>query len=352
MNRPYAHWAWLAVASLGLGLSGCGKGAPKEDTKTDADAEASASDDSAPAAEAPPIAQAAPAPAAPAPPPAKKETSGTDELLALSGGDKSAAAPQAAAPPAAQAPSGPARGRPQAQEAPPAAAAAPPNNSGGRPQPPQSSGGSSGGMMGGGYANAGRGTAGYPQSSSGSSGMPSGMQRPGSPGGPNGSPGGPNGSPGGPGGGSAADAAEGDFKTPLKGAESFLSALKAKDVQKLADATAKHAEFESSTAHRVLMKSILDASVNQADLDDLARSFDGMKVEGLGTRKSSGMVNVVVSKTEKSTSKTSSGSNQSTSNYMNRTLYLRKEADGWKVQDYSGVRRDANSKAARAARGS
>ena len=129
--------------------------------------------------------------------------------------------------------------------------------------------------------------------------------------------------------------------------------MKAKDVQKLADATAKHAEFESSSNHRVLMKSILDASVNQADLDDLARSFDGMKVEGIGTRKSSGMVNVVVSKTERVVVKSSTtNSNQNISNYMNRTLYLRKEADGWKVQDFGALRRPANSRAARESKGS
>ena len=127
----------------------------------------------------------------------------------------------------------------------------------------------------------------------------------------------PGGGRGGDGGGTLADS---DFTTETKGAESFLSALKSKDPEKLAEATAKHAEFEATNEHKPIFKDILAKSASAEDLDKLARDLSGMQVVS-ASRKSSGTASVVVGK-EEETSRTT------------RALIVRKEKDGWKVQDY------------------
>ena len=131
--------------------------------------------------------------------------------------------------------------------------------------------------------------------------------------------GGPGGPGGGPGGGSGTLAAS-DFTTEIKGAESFLSALASKDPKRLAEATAKRAEFEAANDHKPVFKDILAEAASAEDLDKLARLFAGMKVVS-ASRKSSGTASVVVGKQEETSSTT-------------RSLIVRKEKDGWKVQDF------------------
>ncbi len=122
--------------------------------------------------------------------------------------------------------------------------------------------------------------------------------------------------------GAGANLADGDFSSEVKGAESFLSALKSKDPEKLAEATAKHAEFEASNANKPVFKDILAKSASAEDLDKLAREFAGMTVT-MSSRKSSGTASVVVSKQEENT-------------MIRRALVVRREKEGWKVQDFGG----------------
>lgn len=72
-----------------------------------------------------------------------------------------------------------------------------------------------------------------------------------------------------------------------------------------------------------MFKSILSQSLDSEDLDKLAAEFDGMKVIDRNVAKSTGMVGVIVGKMDKN-------------KRITRTLYVRREKDGWKVQDFSG----------------
>jgi hypothetical protein len=130
-----------------------------------------------------------------------------------------------------------------------------------------------------------------------------------------------------PGGGSASANAAPDFTSPTTGARSFLSALKAKDSAKLAETVALRAEYESSTEERKNMFKALRLENLPADeVDRLAQIFEGMELTNTPTNaKSSGQRGVVVGKSKEN-------------KYHTRTIYLRKEKDGWKVMDYSRER--------------
>jgi hypothetical protein len=123
-----------------------------------------------------------------------------------------------------------------------------------------------------------------------------------------------------------ANTAAPDFSDAVRGAESFLAALERKDTQLLAQAVAIRGKLEASTeAKRQLFKAIEEENLPQEDLDELARAFEGMKVINKNTPKSSARVGVIVGK-------------QDDNKLLTRTLTVRREKDGWKVQDYSGQR--------------
>ncbi len=122
---------------------------------------------------------------------------------------------------------------------------------------------------------------------------------------------------GGAGGGSDKDD---DFSTAFKGAESFLNALKKKDPEKLAATIAKHAEYEAKESHREMFKNIALQSASGSEIDELARAVSGMKVMDSNVRKSSGTWGIIVGK-------------QDSHERTTRTLLMRHEKDGWKVQD-------------------
>jgi hypothetical protein len=364
MKRPITWWAMVATATLGLGLSGCGKSAVKEEAKVADSEESAPPEDSAPPAPAAnaPAAAPKPAPAAAAAPPAGK--SDAEELLAMGSGP---AAPAANAPQ-----SGPPGGGGSNQTQMPANYPRPGNQG---PGGPPGGGGSNqtqmpanyprpgnqgpGSEPGGGGSNQTQMPANYPRpGNQGPGGPPGGgggnqrrLPQPGTggppgPGGPSGEPGmagGPNGEPGmagGPGqpgqpggrmmpgmspGGGGADAAVNDFTNPTKAASSFLSAVQAKDAERLADAVALRARYEAGSEHKPVLSSVLDKTPAAEDLDKMARDFAGMKFMSLGARKGSGEQNVVVGKADQKQSTT-------------RVLTVRKEKAGWKVQDYGGAR--------------
>ncbi len=130
--------------------------------------------------------------------------------------------------------------------------------------------------------------------------------------------------------------AAGDFSTAMKGAQSFLAAAQAKDATALSEATAKRAEFLAGAARIELFKAVLSQTATTDMIEQLARDFDGMKVMDVNTRKSSGSVEVIVGKDD--TQK---------NNRMSRHLVMRKEKDGWKVLDYTGLRETNPSKKSR-----
>ncbi len=117
----------------------------------------------------------------------------------------------------------------------------------------------------------------------------------------------------------------GTFRYPWTGAMAFLSALKAKDTDKLAQTTALRAPLEGSAKYQKVFTAILDQSLAPEDLDELAKKFENMRIIGFNPPKSSGKYEIIVARM------------QGTSQY-HRTLTMRKEKAGWKVVDISGAR--------------
>jgi hypothetical protein len=143
---------------------------------------------------------------------------------------------------------------------------------------------------------------------------------PGMPGGP----GGPGGMPGMPGDSNNSDKPA-NYSTPMFGATTFLNAVKSKNKDRIADATARHAQAEAhSAALQKLFAQILDLSVSDEQIDELAKALKGYVIQSLDMATSSGRQKVVLGK--------SNGSN----GQFRRTLTMRHEAKGWKVLDISG----------------
>jgi hypothetical protein len=383
--------AWLgaiALALLGLLQSGCGGSKSGGENKT-------ADENPEPSADAPPpAAQAAEAPAAPggnapaASAPAegataKPDAGGNDEMLAMAkssasgtppansppppAGGSGASAPESNPPPQSQSSSGgsgasapPQAGSQSGSQAGPSATPMPgPGGGSSGPQAPNMAGmnasrppgvGGPGGYgnmpqqdPGGNYGRPPRGGMPMPGqaggSSSGGSGQPgagsgsgSDSTQPGAaasmpnvgvaPGG--GRPGGPGGPGGGPGSGGSGKAPS--FQDPYAGAQSFLDALKAKDPALLQQATALRSPTEAKTeAHRELFDAIQKSALDTGDFDKLVAAFDGMSIQDKNVVKSTGLYGIIVGK-------------MSGRDRLTRTLYVRKEAAGWKVVDFGAIR--------------
>ncbi len=347
--RPIGAWLGrLAVAGSCLAWAGCGRGdVPDPDSDSSAAAEQATKvvdrgGAPAPAAEAP-APEAAPAPApAPAPMPAageaekpaaapaapaeadkappalKGDASGTDELLRMSGtpapspatppasGDAAAAPPAGQAPPA---PGGPADGREERMRgmrppgaSPEAGAQAPAPSPGPGPGSPAIVPPAPGGRNGPGAADEARPGFG------GVAGMPA---------------------PGGPGAGAdlGGVAAMGNaaFNRPFTAVNAFLAALRAKDKDRLAQATARRSVTEAEEKHRKIFAAIIDQSISDEELDDMAKALDGYQVMQELPAKSTGRVGVIIRK--------QSGRGE----FFQRTLTVRKEKEGWKVMDIANM---------------
>jgi hypothetical protein len=115
-----------------------------------------------------------------------------------------------------------------------------------------------------------------------------------------------------------------DFHKPRESVQAFLDALKDKDVDLLSEATALRSPYEASSKHQKLFQSILDGSISEAQLNDVAEKLDDFKIKGIGQVMSTGRLSVLIQKT------TDTG-------YHQRTVTVRKEKAGWKVLDISGV---------------
>ncbi len=97
----------------------------------------------------------------------------------------------------------------------------------------------------------------------------------------------------------------------------------------MVQALAKRSEYEAKPEKQGMFKEILHNENNSAAeyVNQLAGEFEGMKVLDMNTYHSTGSVGVIVGKSTKNDSGT--GQNQ-----IHRTLTMRHEKDGWKVQDY------------------
>ena len=100
----------------------------------------------------------------------------------------------------------------------------------------------------------------------------------------------------------------------------FLKALQAKNKDQLSQATARRAATEAAEKHRKIFAAILEQSVSDEELDDMAKSLDGFKVTGMVPAKSTGSQGVLIGKME--------GRDR-----LQRTVMVRREKEGWKVMD-------------------
>jgi hypothetical protein len=316
--------AWLGLAGACVFAIGCGSDVP------DPGSDANAAGDSAPAGGGGQRAGAAPAPAVAAndAPKAEEATpaqgpqggeapkdqskgqgdkSATSEMLALSGGPNAPPAGGGSPPPAA-----PGGAPPPAS--PPASGPAPgPAGPGGGTGRPTMGPGSPGMPAGGGAgADMGKMMADQMKQQMGQRGG----ARPAMGGGP-----GPGGGAAAGGGNNQADAGPADFRTPTAAVRTFLNALKAKDADRLSEATARRAAVESTGKNQDLFSKILEVTLPDSELDDLAKKLDGYQISGENPQKSTGKCDVVVQKSE------GNGS------YSRRRITARREKKGWGVLD-------------------
>ena len=114
------------------------------------------------------------------------------------------------------------------------------------------------------------------------------------------------------------------FNHPATAVKAFLDALKLKDKDRLTQATARRAPTEAEEKHRKIFAEIVDGSISEDELDEMSKAMTGYQVVQILQAKSTGRIGVVISKME--------GRDR-----MQRTITVRKEADGWKVMDISAM---------------
>ena len=124
--------------------------------------------------------------------------------------------------------------------------------------------------------------------------------------------------------GGAEDLGPEAFRNAGTAVNAFLNAVKAKNKDRLSQATARRAATEAVEKHRKIFAAILEQSVSDEELDDMARALEGFKVMGILPAKSTGQQGVVISKME--------GRDR-----LQRTVQVRREKEGWKVMDLGGI---------------
>jgi len=136
------------------------------------------------------------------------------------------------------------------------------------------------------------------------------------------------GGPGGPGapGAAGVDNTPADFHSPEGAVQAFLSALKAKDLDRLNEATALRAQVEASGKNQGLFKKIFDLSLSDSELDDLAKKLEGYQLAGENPAKSTGKIEVILRK-----------QSERAGGYFLRKVTVRHEKKGWGVLDIAGA---------------
>jgi hypothetical protein len=116
-----------------------------------------------------------------------------------------------------------------------------------------------------------------------------------------------------------------DFGTARGAVRAFLNALKAKDQDRLNEATALRAQLEATTKNQPIFKKIFDLALSDSELDDLAKKLEGYQISGEHQGKSTGRIVVVLRK---------AGQN---GGYFQRSVTVRHEKKGWGVLDITGA---------------
>ena len=132
------------------------------------------------------------------------------------------------------------------------------------------------------------------------------------------------GMPGGGPGGTGRDNTAPNYHNPEGAINAFLNALKAKDLDRLNESTALRAQVESSSKNQDLFKKIFDLSLSDAEIDELAGKLEGYRIYTENPPKSTGRVDVILSKT---------GAKNA---YFLRKITVRHEKKGWGVLDIDG----------------
>jgi hypothetical protein len=128
--------------------------------------------------------------------------------------------------------------------------------------------------------------------------------------------------PGNGAGGANLDFGPADIRSPEGAVRSFLLALRSRDKDRLAEATALRAQTESSSEKsKELFGKIVLGNISDAELDEIAKKLDGYRVAGENAVHSTGRLSVVIVKP------TSEGG------YLTRAVTVRKEKKGWGVMD-------------------
>ncbi len=113
-----------------------------------------------------------------------------------------------------------------------------------------------------------------------------------------------------------------DTRTPRGAVNAFLSALQAKDRDRLAEATALRSHMEAATdKNKELFGKIVDLSISDAELDDLAKKLQGFRISGENAAKSTRRLGIYVDKPSND------------GGVLRYTLTVREEKKGWGVVD-------------------
>ncbi len=116
--------------------------------------------------------------------------------------------------------------------------------------------------------------------------------------------------------GAPADTGPQNFHTPEGAVRSFLSALRAKDPERLAETVALRSVHEASPKNQKLFESIIERSLSEDDLSDLANKLAGFQMVGANEAKSTGRFSITLGKPGKN------------GEYLRRTITLRREKAG------------------------
>jgi hypothetical protein len=117
-----------------------------------------------------------------------------------------------------------------------------------------------------------------------------------------------------------------NFHTPTGAVRAFLNALKAKDLDRLNEATALRAQVEASAKNQGLFKKIFDLSLSDSDLDELAKKLEGYQIAFENPAQSTAKSDVVLQKRDEN----------SNGGYFRRKVTVRLEKKGWGVLDIAG----------------
>jgi hypothetical protein len=131
----------------------------------------------------------------------------------------------------------------------------------------------------------------------------------------------------GPGGAGGQDQ-EPDFRTPEGAVVAFLNALKAKDLNRLTEATALHAQNESSPRYKQTFQRIIEGTLSEKELGDLVARLEDYQISGSNQPKSSGTFKVILSKR---------GTGAKANSTFNIVITTRRERKGWGVSDISAA---------------